>query len=146
MRSVLKLLPLLLGAWSPVFAANTQFSSDKPIVNFRLPDFTPEGNRAWLIRGTEARYLSKAQVDIKELNLTIFSGQADGKIETLLLSPAAEIRIGDLVARGNDSIRIINDKFEASGSGWNYWHKEKRVSISRNVHVVLHTQLKSILE
>lgn len=138
----------LLACTTPLLAlaASTQLSPNQPVVNFRLPDFTPEGNRSWLVRGSEARYINQGQVDIKELNLTLFNGQPDGKVETLLLSPSAEVRITDLVARGEESIRIINDRFEATGAGWTYAHKDKKISIARNVHVVLHTELKDILK
>jgi lipopolysaccharide export system protein LptC len=139
--TLLLLLPAVL-AWG----ANTEIAPDQPIVNFRLPTFTPEGNRSWLVRGSEARYANKEQVDIKELNLSIFTGLPDGKVETLLLSPSAQVRPGDLVVRGTDTIRVINDRFEATGSDWNYNHREKKVSIGKNVHVVLHTQLKDILK
>lgn len=142
----LRLLCLLSLAASAAFAANTQLTPDQPVINFRVPDFTPEGNRSWLVRGSEARYISSAQVDVKELNLQVFTGDADGKLETLILSPAAEIRFGDMVARGHDSIRVINDRFEATGKEWSYSHKEKKVSIARNVHVVLHTQLRDFLK
>jgi hypothetical protein len=141
-----RLFLLLLVSAAAGFAATTQIAPDKPIVNFRLPDFTPEGNRAWLVRGSEARFVNAAQVDIKELNLTLFTGQADGKIETLILSPSAQVRVKDMLARGSESIRVINDNFEATGEDWSYLHKEKRVSIGRNVRVVLHTQLNDILK
>ena len=141
-----RLLLTFLALAGASFAASPKVASDQPIINFRVPDFTPEGNRSWLVRGSEARYAGDNQVDVKELNLTIFTGDADGKIETLFLSPAAEIRLGDLVATGHDTIRIINDRFEVTGTEWTYSHKEKKVSIGRNVHVVLHTQLKDILK
>ena len=141
-----RLLLTFLALAGAAFAASPKVASDQPIINFRVPDFTPEGNRSWLVRGSEARYAGDNQVDVKELNLTIFTGDADGKIETLFLSPAAEIRLGDLVATGHDTIRIINDRFEVTGAEWTYSHKEKKVSIGRNVHVVLHTQVKDILK
>ena len=139
------LLPFLALAGA-CFAASPKVASDQPIINFRIPDFTPEGNRAWLVRGSEARYVGDNQVDVKGLNLTVFTGQPDGKVETLFLSPSAEIRLGDLVASGHDTIRIINDRFEVTGAEWTYSHNEKKVSIGRNVHVVLHTQVKDILK
>jgi hypothetical protein len=139
------LLPFLALAGAS-FAASPKVATDRPIINFSSSDFTPEGNRAWLVRGSEARYAGDNQVDVKELNLSIFTGQADGKVETLFLSPLAEIRLDDLTARGRDTLRIINDKFEVTGADWTYSHKEKKVSIGRNVHVVLHTQVKDILK
>ncbi len=139
--SLILLLAATLGQ-----AASTQIAPNQPIVNFRLPDFTPEGYRSWLVRGSEARYLEDGLVNITGLNLTIFTGQADGKVETLILSPSATIRPGEQVVRGSDTIRVINDRFEATGTNWSYAHKEKKVSIGKNVRVILHTQLNSILQ
>jgi len=126
--------------------ASTRVSSDRPIINFRLPDFTPEGHRSWLVRGTEARYPTEGLVDIKELNLTIFTGQADGKLETMILSPSAQLQVADRLVSGKESIRIINDRFEATGADWRYDHANKKVSIAKNVRVTLRTQLQDILK
>ena len=139
--TLLLLLPAILA-----LGANTQISTDRPIVNFRLPSFTPEGNRAWLVRGSEARYAAAEEVDITGLNLSIFTGLPDGQVETLILSPSAQVRPGELLAHGHDTIRVINDRFEATGSDWNYSHREKKVSIGKNVHVILHSELKALLQ
>jgi lipopolysaccharide export system protein LptC len=146
MRPFSRLLVLFAAAAALATASTTRIATDKPIVNFRLPDFTPEGHRSWLVRGTEARYANDGLVDIKELNLAIFTGRADEKVETLILSPAAQVRLTDRIVSGPDSIRIINDRFEATGSEWSYDHQQKRVSIARNVRVILNTQLNDILK
>ena len=136
----LLLLPLVS------LAATTQISSDKPIINFRLPTFTPEGHRSWLVRGSEASFASQDQINVKELTLSIFSGKADDKVETMILSPTATVLPADAVITGEGTIRVINDEFEATGSGWRYAHKEKRVSITRNVRVLFNTELKDFLK
>ena len=146
MRLLSRRVLLLVLTAGTAFAASTRIANDKPIVNFRLPDFTNDGHRSWLVRGSEARYAAEGLVDIRELNLTIFSGLADERVETLLLSPSAEVRLADRVVSGKESIRVINDRFEASGSGWTYDHGEKKVSITKNVRVILHTQLNDILK
>ncbi len=143
-RLLLRLV-LFAGAGAALHAADP-LVTDKPIINFRLPEFTQEGNRAWLVRGSEAQLVTHGQVNIKGLNLSIFTGQPDGKVETLILSPAATVRYPDMVAQGKDSIRVVNDRFEATGTTWNYSHKEKKVSIAGNVRVILHTELKDILK
>lgn len=137
---------LLLLAAGTALASSTRIATDKSIVNFRLPSFTPEGYRSWLVRGSEARYASDGLVDIRELNLTIFTGDPGDKVETLILSPAAQVRLQDQQVGGPESIRVINDRFEATGSEWSYDHREKKVSIARNVRVILHTQLNDILK
>ncbi len=137
------LFVLIAGA---ALAASTRVAPDRPVINFRLPDFTPEGHRSWLVRGSEARYANEGLVEIKELNLTVFTGRADDKVETLILSPSARLDIADRQVTGKESIRIINDRFEASGSDWRYDHANKKVSIAKNVRVTLHTQLQDILK
>ena len=139
-----KLLLLLLPVVA--LAATTQVSTDKPIINFRLPTFTPDGYRYWLVRGSEARFAAGNQIDIVELTLTIFTGKADDRIETMILSPAARVLTEESLVTGQGTIRVINDDFEASGTDWRYTHKQKRVSINQNVHVTFHTELKDFLK
>ncbi len=146
MRPFPRLFVLFVIAAALALASTTRIATDKPIVNFRLPDFTPEGHRSWLVRGSEARYANDGLVDIQGLNLTIFTGQADDKVETLILSPAAQVHIADRIVSGPESIRIINDRFEATGVQWSYDHQQKRISIAKDVRVILNTQLNDILK
>lgn len=139
-----KLLLLLLPVVA--IAATTQVSADRPIINFRLPTFTPDGFRSWLVRGSEARISGKNQIDIVGLTLTLFTGTADDKIETMILSPAARVLPDEALVTGPGTIRVINDEFEASGSDWRYTHKEKRVSINQNVHVTFQAELTDFLK
>ena len=127
-------------------AADTQISTDKPVINFRLPAFTAEGHRAWLVRGSEARFAGENRINVKELTLSIFSGRADGKVDTFILSPVAVVHPDEAVITGPDTIRVINDQFEAGGSDWRYAHKDKRVSIARHVRVTFRAEFKDFLK
>ena len=145
MPSPKKLLLLLLPV--AALAATTQVSTDKPIINFRLPAFTADGYRSWLVRGSEARFSAKNQIGIRELTLSIFPGKADNeKVETLILSPTAVVRPDESLVTGPGTIRVINDSFEASGTDWRYAHKDKRVSINKNVRVTFRAEMKDILK
>lgn len=149
MRSLAQSLLFCLLPAAVAVAAGPQFSTDKPVINFRLPWFTPEGYRAWMVRGTEARYASESQIGIKDLTLTTFSGDADEKIDTLILSPNAVVHVisaEDAVVSGTSTIRVINDQFEASGRDWRYSRKDKKVSIAKNVRVVFQAELKDLLK
>lgn len=143
MRKILLFILLPAGI---ALAESTQVSSDQPVINFRLPTFTPDGYRSWLVRGSEARFVSQNQIDVKELTLSIFTGNADDRVETMILSPAARVQPADAVVAGTSTIRVINDEFEATGSDWRYTHKEKRVSIAKNVHVTFRAELKDFLK
>jgi hypothetical protein len=131
-------------------AATTQVSADKPVINFRLPAFTPDGHRSWLVRGSEARFAAKDQIDIIGLTLTLFTGTADDKIDTMILSPTARVLPDEASVTGADTIRVINDEFEASGSDWRFTHnkerKENRISINRNVRVAFRAEFKDFLQ
>jgi hypothetical protein len=144
--SLAKKLLLCLVPAAAALAADTQISADKPVINFRLPAFTPEGQRAWLVRGSEARFAGENQIDVKELTLSIFSGRPDGKVDTLILSPVAVVHPADAVITGPDTIRVINDQFEASGSDWRYAHTDKRVSIAKHVRVTFRAEFKDFLK
>jgi len=124
----------------------TRVSSSAPVLNFRLPYWTPEGHRAWLVRGSEARLISDEEVDIKELTLTVFAGDASERVQTVLLSPTAKVLRDEQVASGDDSLRVINDRIEAAGLGWRYDHKGKKVSIFKNVRVTIRSELKDLLK
>jgi lipopolysaccharide export system protein LptC len=136
-----------LAALAAIAQNSTRISTDAPILNFRLPMYTvPDGYRAWLVTGSEARVISPNDIDIKELTMTIFSGDGRDHIDTLILSPAARIAPEDQIASGDSPIRVINDNFEDTGIGWRYEHKEKKVSITRHVRVVLQSELKDLLK
>jgi len=142
-----RLLPLLGFAALLAFGqSSTRISSDEPILNFRLPIYNAQGFRAWLVRGSEARVAGKNDVDIQELTMTTFSGDARDAIDTVILSPTAKIKPEDRVASSDGAIRVINDKFEATGLGWRYELKEKKVSITRHVRVVLQSEFKDLLK
>lgn len=125
---------------------STQIAPDAPIVNFRLPTFTPEGYRAWLVRGSEARMISKSEIDVRELTMTVFTGDATDRITTILLSPEARVFPTTQTVSGPSTIRVIDDEFEATGAQWRYDHREKRVSIAKNVRVTFRAELKDLLQ
>jgi hypothetical protein len=115
-------------------AQGTSISTDKPIVNFRLPAFTPEGNRAWLVRGSEARYTGPNDIAIKELTLSIFAAKGtEEKVDTLILSALAVVHPADAVITGPEGIRVMS-------------HKDKKVSIAKNLRVAFRAEFKDFLK
>lgn len=123
----------------------TSFTVDAPVTNFRVPTFTPDGFRSWLLCGAQGIYVNASELDVVDLNLTVFSGDATSKVEKVLLSPAAVALIGENRVRGPSTLRLITDDLEATGEDWTYDHRQKKVSIHRNVRVVFHARLNDIL-
>lgn len=146
MSSLARKILLCLLPVAAALAAGPQFSSDKPVVNFRLPWFNADGYRTWMVRGSEARYATENRIGIKDLNLSIFTGRADEKVDTVILSPNAVVHPSDEIVTGSTTIRVISDQFEASGSDWRYAHKDKKVSIGKNVRVTFQAEFKDFLK
>ncbi|HEX7631158.1 MAG TPA: hypothetical protein VF388_03420 [Lacunisphaera sp.] len=149
MSSFLKKFLLGVIPATVALAANTQISTEKPVINFRLPLFNNEGYRVWMIRGSEGRYESADRIAVKELTLSVFSGRADEKVDTLVLSPIAVVNRPESVVTGPSTIRVINDQLEASGIDWKYTQigkKNFKVSIAKNVRVVFQVEFKDLLQ
>jgi hypothetical protein len=117
-----------------------------PARNWTLPLFTKEGYRQMTLRGDEVRPITSDRIDITGMNVTVFSGTADARVDSVLLSPEATFLIGEKIARGNTFVRLIRDDVEVSGEGWTYNYNEKKVLISRHAHVVFHSALPDMLK
>ena len=97
-------------------------------------------------RGTEARLVDSKRFDVVDINLTLFSGDAASRVDTILLSPAATFLPEDKIARGDKSVRFIGEEIEASGVKWVYRHAENKISLDGSVHVTFSAELKNLLQ
>jgi lipopolysaccharide export system protein LptC len=123
----------------------TAFSASAPVTDPVVSTFTKDGCRSWLLRGSQCRIVSQSQIDFTNLNLTVFVGDPSNRVESIFLSPAATAFVDQARVSGPGAVRIITDDFEATGADWTYDHRQKKVSIRKNVRVVFPTQLQSIL-
>lgn len=132
--------------FSSLAQSPTRLSPESPILNWRLPLFTADGSRREaLVRGSEAR-LADRNVDIKDLTLHLYARDDANQVETILVSPTARVLTEERVVVGDGVIRVINDQFEASGTGWRYEHEAKKVSLQRNVRVTFRAQIDALLK
>jgi len=92
----------------------TAFAINAPVINFRVPTFTREGFRTWLLCGAEGVYMNDKQLNVTDLNLTVFSGDAANKVEKIFLSPSALALIDEGLVSGPGALRLITDDFEAT--------------------------------
>jgi lipopolysaccharide export system protein LptC len=123
----------------------TAFTASAPVSEPTVSTFTKEGHRSWLLRGSQCRFISQNQIDFTDLNLTVFAGDATNRVDSIFLSPAAVALVDQARVSGPGQVRLITDDFEATGENWAYDHRQKKVSIRKNVRVVFHTQLQGIL-
>ena len=131
--------PAAAGERTPGFTVNA------PVINFRIPTFTPEGFRAWLLCGAEGRYINADELAVTGLNLTVFAGDTADTVDSVFLSPSATAYLNDAQVRGTGTLRCITAEFEATGEDWLFDNRQKKISIGKNVRVAFHTPLKSLL-
>ena len=123
----------------------TAIAPNAPVTDPVVSTFTPDGNRSWLLRGSQCRVVSQNQLDFTNLNLTVFVGDAANHIDSIFLSPEATAWVDQARVSGPGTVRVITNDFEATGADWSYDHRQKKVSLRKNVRVVFHVQLLSIL-
>jgi len=131
---------------SPQASAATRdgLSTRAPLSQFRLPTFNAEGHRSMLIESSEA-IVGPSQIELTNLNLTLFDGTARNAIETILLSPQATALTDEETISGPGPVRIIRDDVEITGIGWRYEHAQRKVSIAKNTRIRFQSSLPDLL-
>lgn len=118
-----------------------------PATNWVLPIFTDrEGYRSMTLRGSAVQPAGANVVAVKDLNITVFSGDEKAAVDWVLLSTSAEFFPKQNRASGEKSVRVIGDDIDVTGEQWTYDHTTKKVSIDQNVRFVFRTQMKDILK
>ncbi|HND62088.1 MAG TPA: hypothetical protein PLB90_11470 [Opitutaceae bacterium] len=138
--------PGLLLALLLAVAADAAEPGYAPALNWVLPVFTRDNHRSMTLRGAKAVFPSTREVNVVDLNLTVFSGDAANRVETVILSSAATFRPQESAAEGRDGVRVIRDDLEATGRDWTYLHAQKKVSLQGNVRIVFNAELKHLLK
>ena len=117
-----------------------------PAINWVAPLFTKDNFHSMTLRGAKASFPASNQVEVQELSITVFSGDAAKKIETTILSPAATFLPKQEIARGETGVRVIRDDLEAAGVHWVYDHAQKKVSLTGRVRIVFNAEFKNLLK
>lgn len=146
MRAAPKALVLAAALAAAPLSPSKEITFETPARNWALPLFSKEGYHTLTLRGASATPVGTDRIDVSDINITVFSGDAEAKVETVVLSPAATFLLTDRFARGATDVRLIRDDLEVSGSGWSYDFKAKKVSIARNTRVVFYSALPDILK
>jgi hypothetical protein len=142
---MIRALPLLVFLGAVRTAAQMPESSGAPAKNWEMKLFTKEGPLSMILRGSEVTQRNANRYDFVNLNITTFSGKADRKVESVLLSPSASFFPKDNRAEGDESVRLIRDDMEITGTQWTYERTVNRVSIHKNNRVVFHAELPDLL-
>lgn len=117
-----------------------------PAKNWVLPLFTKEGFRSMTLGGTEVRPVGNNRLDVVDFMIRTFTGGANAKLDSMLMSPAATFLLEEKIARGDSSVRLLFDEIEILGEGWVYDHAAKKVSIAHKTHITFTAQLPDLIK
>jgi lipopolysaccharide export system protein LptC len=117
-----------------------------PAINWMSALFTRENYRSMTLRGSKASFPATGEINVVNLSLTAFSGDATNRVETVILSTAATVLIKEELARGDQGMRLIRDNLEATGTRWTYDHAHKKVSLHERVRIVFNAELKHLIK
>lgn len=125
-----------------------------PAHGWVLPVFTPEGYRSLILKGDEVRLRRNDQVDLQDVDITLFSGDSRDIPTTFIASPEASYFRDQNLAAGPTLVRVLRftDDSELTGADWTYQFSKgthggrEKLIIRRDARVVLQQQLHDFLQ
>ena len=146
-RPVVIFITLLASAApSSAQTAAPKIKPSAPIKELRLPTFDKDGKRASFMQAGEALYVTSTQIDVKNMQFTLFTKDGTGAFDTLLLAPSATFLTDKRIVSGKESVRVVRINVEVTGEQWSYNDPERRVLIGNNVRVIFQDELKDIIK
>ena len=127
-------------------AQSPRVTAPAPARNYTLSLFSDQGYHSMHVRGASADLRNPKQVGLTDLNLTVFSGDASRKVDTVILSPQAVLQPDSEMISGPARVRLIRDDLEITGEDWRYEHAAKRILIQRNARIVFQAELTDLLK
>ncbi len=123
------LIPLMLQA---------QLVPQEPVKNFQLPMFGENGYRTWELSGDEGRYISADKIEVSQMKMKVFSGDASSTIENRIESPLAMLFVSKNIAIGQGPIRITATTYRIDGQRWFWDGKTRSVVVSQKASVIFY--------
>jgi hypothetical protein len=117
-----------------------------PAINWSSNLFTKDNFRSMSLHGARASFSPTDEVEVTDLHLTAYSGDAANKVETVVRAPSALFLPRKNLARGETGVQVTRDDLEASGIHWTYDHAQKKVSLTGKVRIVFNAEIKAILK
>lgn len=131
-------LPLLAASAAAARADPSGVTVNVPARNWHMSLWTRDGFLSMTLRGSEVRPVGANQIDITDMDITVFSGDPARRVGTILISPSATFLFRERRAYGPGEVRVIDygDGVEITGRLWTYEEQGKKVSIHRGFHII----------
>jgi hypothetical protein len=123
-----------------------QIRAASPIKNFRLPTFTVEGYREFMLRAGEALIPDPARIDVRDMELTVFTRDQKEQIDSMIAAPSATFLPKEQVISGKETVRMERPEVTVTGADWTYDHKNKKLIIARDAYILLRAPIGDVIK
>ncbi len=135
----------LAGCLVCICVLRAQMVPNDPVLDFRLPRFSEDGYAQWILRGGQGIYDSEEQIRVKEMSLSIYSGDERKALEMKIDSPEATLLVKENRAISDSSIEIVGSNFKVSGVGWMWDGTKKEIEVKSDVAVEFSQEVAGML-
>ena len=133
-KSWFTLVPLALA--SGIFLSS-QIVPDAPVEGFRVTMFNDLGYRIWFLTGNSAAHREEGQVDMKGLDLEVYTGEEQNQLDFRMVGDNATYLSHNKLLFGDQGVKVVSEAFTTEGEKWRYDQETRRIRVSENVKVVL---------
>ena len=137
---------VLVAAISFVSAQDARVATSAPVKNYSVSFFSDAGYHRMRDKGGTADLQDRDQVRVEEMTLTLFSGEADRRVESVLIAPVAILNPENELVRGPEAVRLVRDDLELYGEDWSYDHRAREIHLRRGAHIIFNTSLADYLK
>jgi hypothetical protein len=115
------------------------------VIGFKLPMFTPEGWREWVLAGERGRFVNEDRIEVEAMDLRQYSANEKNVLLLTILSEKAVFAPRSGSAYGESPITLVGRDYRASGHGWTWEAETGSVRVRSNVEVVFAQPMMDIL-
>ncbi len=127
--------PLIAIALLSCFPAKAQLAPHNRMSRFSIPTYNADSYREWTLSGEEGIYKEDNRFEVTNMKLSIFSGDAEQNLDTVIESSSAVFDLTGNRATSDAPIHISSATFEIQGEGWSWDGAKGRVVIEKSVTI-----------
>lgn len=145
-RTSTLILTFVLGTGASLPAQTGDVRTSAPVEDYAISFFSDQGYPRVRVVGGSADLADAERIKLTLMELFLYSGEADRKLETTLTAPLAILEPGPEIVHGPDALSLERADLSLTGEDWSYEHRERRVLVKRNARVVFKMPLEGLLE
>lgn len=138
-------MSLLLAA-GIVVAQTARVSTSAPVKDYSISFFSDAGYHKMRVEGGSADLQNRNSIRLEAMTLTLFSGEADRSVESVLMAPVAILQPDTELVGGPEAVRLVRDDLELFGEDWSFDHRARKIHLRRNAKIIFNANLAEYLK